>query len=352
MAQNFTTVETVADADTQNYSFFGQLSWEIVPELELTAGARYSHDKKVQDIVNRAVGVSTLPFRAQGNVLTSSINDDNISPEVTLSWKPAARQLLYGAYKTGYKAGAISTAALLLTSATPDNVRIGAEEAEGFEVGYKGDLYDGRLRFNATAYHYRFEDLQLGTFDPATISFRIQNAAVARTRGVSASASVLVSDAFTLRANAGYNRARYLRFQNAQCFPGQTAALGCVAGRQDLSGASLVRAPRFVFNVGADYSIPLGAWKAEFSTDVTHSSKYQSAADNAPGGIQRDYSRVNASVHISPEDERWRVSLIGRNLTNSYYLISTSGRPVGTANEFIGIFNRPREVAVQVEARF
>ncbi len=351
-AQNYTTVETLANADSRSWSVFGQLTWKILPTVELSGGARYSNDRKTQDIVNATVGVSTLPFRPAGSVLTSRFEDENVSPEVTLSWKPARGQLIYGAYKTGYKSGAISTAALLLASATPTNVQVGSETAEGFEIGYKGDLFDGRLRLNVTAYTYRFDDLQLGTFDPATVSFRIQNAAAARTKGISGSASLLVTDDFTLRANAGYNRARYINFADAQCYPGQTAALGCVGGRQDLSGERLVRAPEFVFNVGADYSVPVGAWKADLSVDATRSSSYDTSADNAPGGIQDAYWRLNASVHISPADERFRLSLIGRNLTNSYYLVSTSGRPAGTANEFIGVFNRPREVVLQAEYRF
>lgn len=351
-AQNYTTVETVADADSESWSVFGQLRWEIFPELELSAGARYSKDKKRQAIVNRAVGVSTFPFRPEGSVLRSSLSDDNVSPEVTLSWKPAPDQLLYAAYKTGYKAGAISTAALLFTSATPDNVKIGAEKAEGVEIGYKGDLLNRRLRLNATAYYYRFEDLQLGTFDPATLSFRIQNAAVARTQGVQGSVSFLATDQLTLNGNIGWNDAEYLRFQGAQCYPGQTAAQGCVGGQQDLTGAPLVRAPKMTFNVGADYSMPLGGWTADLSVDGTYTSSYQSAADNAPGGIQPSFWRLNAAIHLSPEDDRFRLSLIGRNLTNSYYLVSTSGRPLGTSREFIGVFNRPREVAVQAEFRF
>ncbi|MDE8653910.1 TonB-dependent receptor [Novosphingobium album (ex Liu et al. 2023)] len=351
-AQNYTTVETLANADNRSWSVFGQLSWKIIPTVELSGGARYSNDRKRQDIVNDTVGVSTLPFRPAGSVLTSRFTDDNISPEVTLSWKPSPGQLIYGAYKSGYKSGAISTAALLLASATPENVQVGSETAEGFEVGYKGDLFNGRLRMNVTAYTYRFDDLQLGTFDPTTVSFRIQNAAAARTKGVSGSASLLVTDDFTLRANAGYNRARYINFADAQCYPGQTLAAGCVGGRQNLSGERLVRAPEFVFNVGADYSMPLGGWKADLSADATRSSSYDTSADNAPGGIQDAYWRLNASVHLSPEDERFRLSVIGRNLTNSYYLVSTSGRPAGTTNEFIGVFNRPREVVVQAEYRF
>lgn len=352
-AGNYTTFETLSDATTETLSFFGQLRWAITPTLEMAGGARYSHDRKSQDAWNKSVGTTTLALRPAGSVLASRFKDNNVSPEVTLSWKPVDRQLVYAAYKTGYKAGAISNGALLMASATADNLVIDSEKADGFEVGYKGDILDNRLRLNVTAYHYDFDDLQLGTFNSTTTSFTIQNAAAARTKGIQASVNWLATDRLTLSGNVGYNRARYLNFRDAQCYPGQTAAQGCVGGRQDLSGAQLVRAPDLTYNLGADYAVPLSsAWQADLSVDASYSADYQSAADNAPGGIQDNFWRLNAAVHVGPTDGNFRFSLIGRNLTDSYYLVSTSGRPVGGPNEFIGIFNRPREVVLQAEYRF
>lgn len=351
-ANNYTTVEAIAHAKSRSYSLFGQLRWKILPSLELTAGARYSNDRKRQAIYNRTVGVSTLPFRAAGDVLRARLHDDNVSPEITLSWKPAKDQLLYGAYKTGYKAGAISTAALLLRTATPDNVKVGAEKARGFEMGYKAELFDRRLRFDVAAYQYRYSDLQLGTFDPVLLSFRVQNAAVARTRGVQGSFNWLVAEGFTLKGNVGYNKARYRRFRDAQCYPGQTAALGCVSSRQILTGERLPRAPDLSFNIGGNYTVPVGDWRLDLSADGTFSSKYQTAADNTPAGIQKSFWRLNAAIQVSPPGERLKFSLIGRNLTDSYYLVSTTGRPAASTSEWIGVFNRPREVAFQAEFKF
>lgn len=352
-ANNFTTVETVANADSQSYSFFGQLSWDITPTIELSGGARYSHDKKSQTIVNRAVGISRFPFRPEGVPLFASLTDDNISPEVTLSWKPSPEHLFYAAYKTGYKAGAISTAALLFTSATPENVQIGAEKAEGFEVGYKAELFSPSLRFDIVAYNYIYDDLQLGTFDAETISFLIQNAAKARTRGVRASFNWQATEALRFSGNAGYNRARYRSFEGSQCYRGQTPAEGCVGGVQDLTGKPLTRAPDLTANIGANYGTRLGGgWKLDLGADATYSDSYQAAADHAPGGRQSSFWRFNAAAHIETPDERLRLSVIGRNLTDSYYLISVSNMPASGNNEYIGVFNRPREIVVQAEFRF
>lgn len=352
-ANNWTSFETLAEADTRTWSAFAQGRWQFSPAWELAAGARYTDDRKHQDAWNRSTGVTTIPLRPAGSVLTSNFSDTDLSPEVTLSWKPVSGQLLYVSYRSGYKAGAISNGAILGPTATSSTLMIGSETADGFEVGYKGDLLNDTLRLNAVVYSYDFENLQLGTFNPITTSFTIQNAAAAQTEGVQLAVNWLATDQLRLSSNVGFNRARYTKFADAPCYTGQSAAAGCISGRQDLTGVQLVRAPDLMGTVGADYQMPLaGGWTADFSASATYTDTYQSAADNNPGGIQESFWRINAAIHLTTPEERLRLSIIGRNLSDSYYLMSTSGRPVGTANEFTGIFNRPRELVFQAEYRF
>ncbi len=356
-AQNWTTVETWASADSDSIAAFAQVLWGITDTLELAAGARYTDDQKDGEFENVAIGVSGTAFYPAGQVLKSSYSDDNVSPEVTLTWQPSDGHTLYGAYKTGYKAGGISNGALLLASATPDNLKFGPEETDGFEVGYKALLFDGTLRLDLTAYSYDYDGLQVGSFNSSTFTFTIGNAAKASTEGVQASFDWMATDNLTFNGNLGYNKARYEDYENAPCYVGQTAATGCnvVGGvrRQDLSDEPLPRAPDLMFSLGADYRATFaGGWTADFSADAAYTDEYMTATDNTPGGIQEDFWRFNAGVHVMPENEKYRVSLIGRNLTNEFYLLNTVNHPGGTADQFVGVFNRPREVVLQAEYRF
>ncbi len=89
---------------SKSYSAFGQLRWKIVPELELAAGARYTHDKKnmvllvTQNNLATATGLNSLP---EGVPLPVSYKGNNVSPDVTLTWKPSPDQTVYAGYKTG-----------------------------------------------------------------------------------------------------------------------------------------------------------------------------------------------------------------------------------------------------------
>jgi len=355
--QAYYTNQHRSHSRNKGFSAFGQVRWNIVPTLELAAGLRYSKDTKRStfvNVVNNPASPVAAGLRPEGLPLKARYSGDNVSPDVTLTWKPDPDQTIYAGYKTGYKSGGISNGALLQATATAQSLTFGEEKVRGFEVGYKADLLNNRLRVDLTAYSYKYRGLQVSFFDSTLFLFRVGNAAAARTEGVEGSFKWLATDALTLNGSVGYNRARFLKFAGGQCYSGQTVALGCVGGLQDLSGTAPNRAPKVTFTVGGDYRAELGSdWVADLSVDGSYSDSYQTAADNAPGAIQPSFWRLNAALHLSPADERFRLSLIGRNLTNTYYLISSSVQPsAGNPNQFLGFFNRPREVALQAQVRF
>lgn len=355
--QNYTTAEPRSDNDNSSYSVFAQGRWAFTPTLELSAGARYSKDKKESRIVNESVnlnsgtGPTLLP---QGQVIVANIDDSNVSPEVALTWKPTANQTLYGAFKTGYKAGGVANSVFVPNSADSDNVKFGNEEVDGFEIGYRADLLDRRLRVDLTAYDYDYEGLQVTTYDVNLFRFRVLNAASASTTGLSGSFLWLATDQLSLNGNFGYNRGKYESFTGAQCYNGQTLDQGCVNGSQDLSGKAMNRAPKLTGSVGFDYWFALGnGWTTEFSASAAYSSSYQVAPDFDPAGLQDSFWRVNAGVSLNSPEERFKLSLLGRNLNNAYYMVyGMAHAGTGNRDQYLGMFNRPREIVLEATYRF
>jgi outer membrane receptor protein involved in Fe transport len=358
---DYTTTITTSDNDSDSYSAFGQLRWKIVPALELAAGVRFTRDEKqsrLLTLANNPLVEAAFGLFPANQVINGRFANNNVSPDVTLTWKPDADQTLYAAYKTGYKAGGISNPALLPATATAANLTFGPEKTKGFEVGYKADLLANTLRVDLTAYRYNYNGLQVTATEPSTTGsfiYTIRNAAKARTYGVTGSFEWLATERLSLNGNFGWNRARYLSFKNSQCYGGQTAATGCVGGVQDLSGRALNRAPDWTFKVGADYKADIApGWIADLSASAAYNGSYQAAPNYNPGGFQSSFWILNAAIHISPESERYRLSLIGRNLTNSYYKMgafeqSGADNPL---DQFTSTFNRPREIAIQASYKF
>lgn len=361
VAQNYMYVDMQSKTTGRYASGFAQVRWNIVPSLELAVGARYSHDEKKIRIenVNPNPALTSSVLAPGGRVLRSKFSDDNVSPEATLIWHPRDEHTLYAAYKTGYKGGGLSNNFLVAPSATPDNIRFKPEKAEGFEIGYKATMSDRRLRVDANAYRYNYDDLQVASYNAATITFTVNNAAAARIKGVQGSVQWLATNDLTLQASFGYNRARYRSYRNAQCYAGQTAAQGCIgvgatSAYQDLSGKALLRAPELTYSLGANYRIPLiQGWNTSLSVHASHSDAFETATDYAPGGHQRSFWLLNAGIHVGPDDGKYEVAVIGRNLTDSYYMLNVVGwSNSGNPNQYVGFFNRPREVVLQATARF
>jgi iron complex outermembrane recepter protein len=351
---NFANNQQQAQNTGHTYSAFAQARWKIIPSLEFAAGARYTQEAKAFSIGNIAVNpTGIIPgLRPPGSNLAGSFVDHNVSPEATLTWHPVDNQTLYAAYKTGYKSGGFSNPAILYAFNTVDQLRFNHEIVKGFEIGYKAELFDRRVRLNVAAYRYNYDGLQVTSFDAATLSYSVQNAANARVQGVEGDVEWAATSALTFTGSVGYNRARFITFPGAQCYINQTPATGCVDGAQDLAGKSLVRAPNVAFDLGGRYEMNLtSTWSAGLSIDGAYSSAYQVDETQDPETIQDAFWRLNAALHIHPMSKQYEFSIIGRNLTNSYYMLTANGIPLSPDRYEAG-FARPREVLLQAEVNF
>lgn len=353
---------------SKTYSAFGQAIWDITPEIELAGGVRYTKEKKDADLTNIFVNQGAAPgapfppgffYLPEGTHLIGEFNDDNWSPEVTLSWRPSSYTTLYAAYRSGYKSGGFSTTAVLLRFNTIPQLTFDSETADGFEVGYKGRLLDNRLTLTANAYRYKYDNLQRSSLDIATTSFVVRNAAAALVKGFELEADLEATDEITFFGALAYNKATYSSFPVAACYNGQTLATGCnpipgtTASGQDLSGTPVSRAPELVLTGGFRFERPITAdWGLGLTGDIKYSSSYLTQDDGDPRAKQDAFIKLNASVRLFQNDGPWEVSLIGRNLTNEWVVLVSTAKPGGRPGDIVGLTERPREVILQAVYRY
>jgi iron complex outermembrane recepter protein len=103
--------------------------------------------------------------------------------------------------------------------------------------------------------------------------------------------------------------------------------------------------------------VPLGDLKFVLTGDAYYSDGYYAAETMAPSTYQKSLWRFNASARLAEVDDRWAISVIGRNLTNRYYLLYAADRTGGASvpgaiSEQRGVVARGREVALQLSGRF
>jgi len=384
------------------YAAFGQVVWDILPNLEFTGGARYTQELKssyfYQPYVNPFLTGLFIQYDPS-NPATSVTADQhfhNLSPEATLTWKPEENLTLYAAWKEGYKSGGFSDSAILSTLTQPSDLQFKPEKAKGVEAGIKSIWLDNQLRLNVDAFDYLYSDLQVDFFNTPTFNYITLNAASARTEGFEYQAEYAPESiqGLILRLDGAYDDAHYGQF-DAPCYPaGLTYEQGCnllrVIGSKgsytfspncgtatnlcdfmNVTGGPTSLAPKWTTVLGEDYDTPVGnGLKLGIASDVRLSSGY--TANPFPSGVaekidhQSAYGMLDAVLSLSSENGFWEVSLIGRNLTNTFVATNTQGLPLsgGTTGCKVSIcgpqlvsdqgavVDDPRTVALQLTVHY
>jgi iron complex outermembrane receptor protein len=382
-----------SQTDGKTIALFGQAILKPIEEIEITGGARYTHEKKKSYFIQPYSHPLQVPNPNLPNQrVDSDLTFNDWSPEVTIKYQPTRDINVYAAYKTGYKSGGFSNSGILsgATFNAPTGSPVVArstfeftpETAESFEAGVKTTLFDRQLRFNVSAYTTKYSDLQLDFFRADVFAFTTINAGSARTKGIEVDFEIAprALEGLTIRGSANYNKARYGNAISA-CWAGQTVAQGCnlvfvgpgetdvrtlaageVANRQNLKGRPTANAPRWTGSLGVNYDRDLGVTlKGGISVDARYSDDYLVSAFGNPNTRQNSYVSLDASVRVGTQDDRWQLALIGRNLTNRWYATGGTDAPgtgtgtgtaVGVPADQIGFATVPRTVQAQVTFRY
>src|SRR3546814_16893717 len=79
----------------------------------------------------------------------------------------------------------------------------------------------------------------------------------------------------------------------------------------------MANAPEWSGSVSADYVIPVGFGEIKLHGDARYSSRFNTwGRDNDPGYYRKEVVLVNASIAVAGEDDKWKVTLYGSNLTD------------------------------------
>lgn len=356
------------------YSIFLQTIVRPASTLELSVGARYSYEKKRLAFLENDVTTGTPSGRTTDRVLVGTPVDEvsfnNLSPEVTLSWRPDANLTIYGSYKEGFLSGGFNSGATDFST----NLTYDPQTVTGFEAGIKAFVLENQLRLGLSAYTYDITDLQV----QVTVSGIVQqltNAGSVRSKGLEFDFDYSPRGVrgLTLFGALAYADANYTDYQG-NCYRGQNASspVPCVSQvsrqtgatilAQDLSGTELLRSPKWTGSIGFSLNRDMSdALKFGLTGDVVFSDDYLTDASSSPGGRSPSYALVNASIRVGTRDDRYELALIGRNLTEEYYWSRTSDRPFsgtapgvtpGVLGDSIASINRGRQITLRGTVRF
>ncbi|MEL7538924.1 MAG: TonB-dependent receptor [Pseudomonadota bacterium] len=354
--------DEVFDQRTETIAIFGQYRYRFTDQFTLSLGGRYTDEEKTYTFVRFYEPFATpydpttrVPFAPgpfgplEAAVSRPDLNraENRFTPSVSLQYDVSDTLMLFATVSQGYKAGGFSDRVPEDPNA---NIQFEEEINNAVELGMKGLFANGALELNATVFHMRIDDLQVSSAIPGTVAFQVQNAAEAVSQGVEIDGRWSINENLLIGGNLAYTDAFYDSFPNADCTPGQAAAIGpgCT---QDLTDRTLIFAPEWKGTLFGEFSTEIvNGWNLLIRGDVTYSDEYFTETPLAPGVRQGDYQVYNAAVWFSDSEDKLRIGFIGRNLTEEAY------RRFGLASPGSSVYlaeaNLPRRLSFNLEYNF
>lgn len=348
---------------------FANLGWEITEALTLNLGARYTDEKKAQtyfrlnldgtvnrflDPVGAASGIGA-PGALSGS--TARYSADRLDYRAALDYRLSDALLVYASIATGFKGGG--------SNPRPFNpaqlIAFNPEKVTAYEVGFKSDFFDRRVRLNGAAFFNDYTDLQIpvNACPTAPCAARL-NAGDAEVKGFELELTARPAEGFLIDAALSYIDQKLVAssLNPAATFTGVVID-GTVVGRNPggVVPGDPPPVPRWKFNAGAQYAIPLGgSGSLTPRLDVAYQAR-QYTGPSVVGGVRSrnfipSFTTLNGRLTWQNEEEDLSISLEVTNITDEYYYLSRFNLLGAGAGFDKALPAAPREWAVTVKKKF
>ncbi|NWK96049.1 hypothetical protein DM806_10245 [Sphingobium lactosutens] len=315
-------------------AIFGQIDYEVIHGLTLTAGARYSDESK-RFTIQPLFATSSQTFKARF---------DDFSPKFGISYAWTPDIMTYAQYSRGFRAGGFNGRAGAFTAVGPYK----SENVDSYEAGIKTDLFNRVLRLNLAAFTTKYKNMQQsvqelipGTNVNQTV---VSNVGRATINGFEGEATLNIVRGFTLNGTLGYLDAGFDKF---------VANLGDGLGTIDRSNLPFAYAPKWSTSLTGAYKTDIGLGELTAQASMRHASKIYTSF--TPLNLLSDLTvrpantTVDASIGLDLDDGRWHLGLWGRNITDERIINNTFA--VGNLMA-LRVYQPPREIGVDIGFKF
>jgi iron complex outermembrane receptor protein len=326
------TLQTLYSAGkVSSYAAYGQATHPIGEATRLTAGLRYTVEKR--SVTARGERqfdnppfirpIPDLPLLDE-EPLTQSKWFRELTWRASLDHDFSNALMAYVSASRGFQSGGWNLQ-------TPQNPPFDPERLDAFEAGLKYGA--DRFRADAALFYYDYSDLQVSAITP--VGSATTNATSAEVYGLDLQLGARVGDRTDITLGAQFLLARFNRFRNATCTdydPDAAAPYAPVSC--DVTGNRLPFAPKFKANLGASHKLGLGrAGSLLLSGNIAFNSGYYAEADNVVR--QKSFATVDASAEWRPTGGGLWLRLWALNLTDAHYSDSLVTFPT------TGVLQRP-----------
>lgn len=304
---------------TKSYAAYFEGDYKITDKLKLTLGGRYTHDKKtsiVNDLTTYLYATPEeinptavfAPSLAAGNIVMATpakADWSKFTPKVSLSYNWTDDAMTYALWSRGYRGGGFNGRPATLNAAT---IPYKPETLDNYEVGFKTQFFDNRLRLNGAAYLMKYKEMQqdLDVPAPGTSTGRENrtiNASEAELKGFELDMTARITNELTLSGNVGYLDAKYKNFF------GDIYSTGTPV---DATFLKIRRAPRWTWDLRASYEREVGPGTVMLNAELHHIGAHEITFLNNPNLRNGAQNMLDAS--ISYKIDNTMISVFGKNM--------------------------------------
>jgi iron complex outermembrane receptor protein len=355
------TAYTGGVVETEAWSVFADLTYELTDRWSLSVGGRYTEDERTADVFRGTYLGTGSPFFGNDDALLLVATSDyeasrtytDFSPRVNLSYALNEDATVYGGYSEGWKAGSFDPrGANFATPAVEQG--FDPEELDSWELGLKSTWWDGRAITNVALFYSDYQDMQIpgsvgvdSDGDGVNDGFvgTVTNAAKSEISGIEIEATLLFTDHLSAQFSASFLDTSFDEY---------------LIGDVDVSDDRAIQnTPEEMVFVGLTYNTDLAGGTLFLNANYSYKGEIQQFEIAAPDIDQDAYGLLNASMVWTSGSEQWLVGLHGKNLTDEEYrtagyCFGFTGCPsaLGLENNTTVFFGPPLTGFVTVEYRF
>lgn len=327
-ANDIVSATAFFDTEFNNYALFGEGTYKLTDNLRLLLGLRFTedevsfnHNRLSNDPYGRR-GVGVQP--ATGNTNFSNKTDEsNTSGKLGVQWSTDALGMFYATYSQGYKGPAFNT---FYNMGPNDVLPIGAEESDSAELGWKYTA--DTFLLNVTVFHTEVTGYQANNFDNSTgvTITRLTNAGDVSTEGVEVDFVWQPSDNISIGGGFASVDAIIDKFN---CPLDSITGLP-PAGCSTRSGLDVPFSPDLKVSLYGQWVIPLNGMDLIFDGSFVHTDEQYSDLPGtngtfSPAALLPEYDILNLNATLSFNEDKFRITLIGKNLGDESYATTYSG---------------------------
>ena len=290
--------------DVDYWSLFVSATWHVSDNFRIAAGLRYADEEKKARMgrtefaaIEPNVGSLFAPNSFWNTIANPPFaetpmdySDDIINGNLNVQYHISDDTMLYAAYGHGTKTGGFAESNTVPTGNPNLEARIESETVDNYEVGFKSTLLDGQASLNGALFYMDVEGLQQTIFNGASF---ISTNVDAQSMGAELSSMLQLGDAWTLNGGVVYAEAE-----------------------EKDSGLKLSPAPRWTGNIGLSFEQTINSGLLLSLQGNLHyrSSQFNQIQESIPASDS--LATLDLTASLASADERWKISLIGRNVTN------------------------------------